>query len=140
MFDRKYSYIIAAAVWGIPGINIAVKGVRAYMMIKPLTLWWLILITVAVAVFFFNIFRKVVRKYSDRIAALPDRVWIWQVFPPRGWILLMFMMGLGITLKYAPGVPMVFTASFYSGLGPMLVVAALRFLLELWHFANKNVL
>ena len=64
-----------------------------YDMIKPLTLWWLILITVAVAVFFFNIFRKVVRKYSDRIAALPDRVWIWQVFPPRGWILLMFMMG-----------------------------------------------
>lgn len=82
------------------------------------------------------------RKYSYIIAAaaLPDRVWIWQVFPPRGWILLMFMMGLGITLKYAPGVPMAFTASFYSGLGPMLVVAALRFLLELWHFANKNVL
>ncbi len=43
-------------------------------------------------------------------------------------------------LEYAPGVPMAFTASFYSGLGPMLVVAALRFLLELWHFANKNML
>ena len=69
-----------------PGINIAVKGVRAYMMIKPQILWWLILITVAVAVIFFNIFRKVVRKYSDRIAALPDRVRIWQVFPPRGWL------------------------------------------------------
>lgn len=26
-----------------------------------------------------------------------------------------------------PGIPAAFTASFYSGLGPMLVVAALRF-------------
>ena len=34
---------------------------------------------------------------------------------------------LGITLKYMPGMPMSFTASFYSGLGPMLILAALRF-------------
>jgi hypothetical protein len=27
-----------------------------------------------------------------------------------------------------PGIPMAFTASFYSGLGPMLVVAAVRFM------------
>jgi hypothetical protein len=53
---------------------------------------------------------------------------IWQIFPPKGWILLLFMMGLGIALKYIPGIPMAFTASFYSGLGPMLVVAAVRFM------------
>ena len=46
----------------------------------------------------------------------------------KGWILLAVMMGLGITLKYIPSVPMAFTASFYSGLGPMLIVAASRYL------------
>ena len=76
---------------------------------------------------FFIIFRRVVRKYSERIASLPDRVMVWQIFPPKGWALLVFMMGLGITLKYIPAVPMSFTASFYSGLGPMLILAALRF-------------
>ena len=127
MIRRAYSFMIAAAIWGIPGINIAIKGLRTYMLMKPEDLWWLILITVAVSVFFFIIFRRVVIKYSERIASLPERVMIWQIFPPKGWILLVFMMGLGITLKHILGMPMSFTASFYSGLGPMLIVAALRF-------------
>ena len=131
MIRRAYSFIIAAAVWGIPGINISIKGLRTYMLMRPGDLWWLMLVTVAVSVFFFIIFRRVVRKYSERIASLPDRVMIWQIFPPQGWILLLFMMGLGITLKYIPGIPMSFTASFYSGLGPMLVVAALRFVVSM---------
>jgi hypothetical protein len=120
--------MVAAAIWGIPGINIAVKGIRSYMLMRSDDLWWLMLITVAVSVFFFIIFRRVVRKYSERIVSLPDSVMIWHVFPPKGWILLAFMMGLGITLKYIPSVPMAFTASFYSGLGPMLIVAASRYL------------
>ena len=131
MIRRAYSFIIAAAIWGIPGINIAIKGLRTYMLMRPGDLWWLMLVTVAVSVFFFIIFRRVVRKYSERIASLPDRVMIWQIFPPQGWILLLFMMGVGITLTYIPGIPMSFTASFYSGLGPMLVVAALRFVVSM---------
>ena len=127
MIRRAYSYVLAAVIWGIPGVNIAVKGIRTYMLIKPDDLWWLMLITLIVAAFFFFIFRHVTRRYSERIASLPDRVMIWQIFPPKGWILLVFMMGLGITLKCIPAVPMSFTASFYSGLGPMLILAALRF-------------
>ena len=127
MIWRAYTYVLAAVIWGIPGVNIAVKGIRTYMLIKPDDLWWLMLITLIVAAFFFIIFRRVTRKYSERIASLPDRVMVWQIFPPKGWALLVFMMGLGITLKYIPAVPMSFTASFYSGLGPMLILAALRF-------------
>ena len=127
MIRRAYSYVIAAAIWGVPGINIAIKGVKTYMLMNPDDLWWLMLITVAVSIFFFIIFRRVVIKYSERIASLPDSVMIWQIFPPKGWILLVIMMGLGITLKHIPDIPMSFTASFYSGLGPMLIVSALRF-------------
>ncbi|MBO5815379.1 MAG: hypothetical protein J6R30_04620 [Bacteroidales bacterium] len=128
MIRRVHSYVIAAAIWGIPGINIAVKGIRTYMLMRPDDLWWLLLITVAVTIFFFTIFRRVVRKYSERIASLPDRVMIWRIFPPKGWILLAIMMGFGITLKHIPDVPMSFTASFYSGLGPMLIVSSIQYL------------
>ena len=128
MIRRTYSYVIAAAIWGIPGVNIAIKGVKTYMLMNPDDLWWLMLITVAVSVFFFIIFRRVVRKYSERIASLPDSVMIWQIFPPKGWILLAIMMSLGITLKYIPGIPISFTASFYSGLGPMLIVSSIQYL------------
>ena len=57
---------------------------------------------------------------------------IWQTFPTRGWILLLFMMGLGVALKHIPGVPSSFTASFYTGLGPMLLLSSGRYLLKSW--------
>lgn len=128
--NRKYLYAIAALIWGIPGIIITSKGIEAYTIQPADNLWWLLLITAAVLAGFFLMFRRIVGRYSGRIASLPDKVRIWQTFPPRGWILLVFMMGLGIALKHIPGVPSAFTASFYTGLGPMLLLSSGRFLLN----------
>lgn len=126
---KKHLYIVAAVIWGIPGIFILVKGINAYMMQMPDDIWWLLLITVSVITGFFYMFRRIVDRYCDRIASLPDEIYIWHTFPARGWALLIFMMGLGIALKHIPGVSSAFTASFYSGLGPMLLVSSTRFLL-----------
>ncbi len=128
MIKRAYSYIIAAMIWGIPGINISIKGVRTYFIMTSDAVCRLIPVTIVIALFFFIVFRKVVRKYSERISYLPEKIMVLQIFPPRGWILLVFMMGLGIILKQIPEIPIAFTASFYSGLGPMLVTASLRFI------------
>jgi hypothetical protein len=158
---KKHLYIVAALLWGLPGVDILFKGLFAYDLQPDEDIWWLLLINVAVAVFFFFIFRKIVDRYSARIAALPSeksyeqasaQVHIWQTFPLRGWIMLICMMGLGITLKHLPDILTSFshafigsagadfspaalnnslstiTASFYCGLGPMLIWAALRFL------------
>ena len=94
-------------------------------------IWWLLLITICVLSGFFLMFRKIVNRYCRRIASLPENVKIWQTFPTRGWVLLIFMMGLGIALKHIPGIPSSFTASFYTGLGPMLVFSSLRFMAEM---------
>ena len=67
MVRRAYSYVIAAAIWGIPGINIAIKGVKTYMLMNPDDLWWLMLITVAVSIFFFIIFRRVVNTIFESL-------------------------------------------------------------------------
>lgn len=125
---RIYLYYIAAALWGIPGVIITVKGLRAYLTMPQDILWWLILITVLVLAGFFFMFSRIVDRYSARIAALPEKTSFWQTFPLRGWILIVFMSCLGIALKFIPGVPAEFTASFYSGLGPMLIFAACRFI------------
>lgn len=126
--NRKYLYYVAALIWGVPGIIITSKGVKSYL-IQPLDdLWWLMMITAAVLAAFFMMFRRIVDRYRGRIASLPDKVSIWQTFPARGWVLLVFMMGLGITLKYIPDIPSEFTAAFYSGLGPMLLLSSIRFM------------
>lgn len=35
-------YLIAALIWGIPGIIISIKGIRAYMSMDTDNLWWLL--------------------------------------------------------------------------------------------------
>lgn len=125
---RGHLYAVAGIIWGIPGITITLKGIKAYMMQPSGNIWWLLLVTISVMTAFFMMFRSIVDRYSRRIASLPESVRIWQTFPLKGWILLAFMMGLGIALKHIPGVPTAFTASFYSGLGPMLILSSLRFI------------
>ena len=125
---RRHLYAVAGIIWGIPGITITLKGIKAYMMQPSGNIWWLLLVTISVMAAFFMMFRSIVDRYSRRIASLPESVRIWQTFPLKGWILLAFMMGLGITLKHIPEVPTAFTASFYSGLGPMLILSSLRFI------------
>ncbi len=131
LMPRKCLYLIAALIWGIPGITITLKGINAYSNIQPSQLWWLLVATACTVIFFFCIFRRVTRRYIERIATLPDKCPPHQTFPPKGWILILFMMGLGITLKFIPGVPVQFTASFYTGLGPMLILSSLRFIFAL---------
>ncbi len=128
---RKHLYFVAAVIWGIPGITITLKGISAYRMQPSENIWWLLLITICVLSGFFLMFRKIVNRYCRRIASLPEKVKIWQTFPTRGWVLLIFMMGLGIALRHIPAIPSAFIASFYSGLGPMLVFSSLRFMAEM---------
>ena len=46
-------YVAAAAIWGIPGIMISIKGIKAYMTQPSDDLWWLVLITAAVILFIY---------------------------------------------------------------------------------------
>ena len=131
---RQYLYYIAAVIWEIPGFIISIKGFYAYSQMRSENLWWLLLITAGVLVGFYFMFGRIVDKYSSRIASLPAKTSFWQTFPLKGWILVVGMSCLGIALKFVPGIPMEFTASFYSGLGPMLVAAAFLFI----HNKNKQ--
>lgn len=115
-------YLVAGIIWGVPGIIITSKGIVAYGMQPSENLWWLLMITAAVMTAFYLMFRRIVDRYRRRIVSLPDIVSIWQTFPARGWFII-------------PGIPSAFTASFYTGLGPMLLLSSFRFLtyLEAYH-------
>lgn len=125
--NKRFLYWIAALIWGIPGVMITIKGIRAYTTMPENELWWLLLITACVITAFIRMFSRIVDKYCKLIAAEPDKTSIWHTFPLRGWILVVCMSCLGIALKFVPFIPAEFTASFYSGLGPALVIASFLF-------------
>lgn len=62
--NKKTLYIVASIIWGIPGVIITIKGIQAYLQMPSDKLWWLLLVTLAVLVGFFFMFRKIVRRYS----------------------------------------------------------------------------
>ena len=121
--EKWHLYLAAALIWGVPGGIITTKGVMAYAQLHSRA-WWLLAITLAVLAAFHQMFRRVVAKYSAHIEGLTAPYPIWKTFPLTGWLLMLFMM----SLRHIQGIPTEFFASFYSGLGPMLLLSALRFL------------
>lgn len=128
MIKREYLYYVASIIWMIPGLILTTKGLIAYTTIPSHQLW-LLSITIGVMVFFYTIFTKVVTKYCQYIASQPNQAPIWQVFSTKGWILLLIMVGLGMLIRVLPVAPNQFIASFYTGLGPMLLLSSIRFML-----------
>ncbi|MBP3439992.1 MAG: hypothetical protein J6K24_01920 [Tidjanibacter sp.] len=131
MVGRRWLFAVAALMWGVPGVIITLKGVKAYGAVPEGALWWHLLITVAVLLGFFFMFRRVVERYSAHILSLSPRASVFKTFSPRGWMLMAIMMCLGMAVRFVPGVPNGFVASFYSGLGPMLLLSSARFLLKI---------
>ena len=127
---KRHLLLANAIVWGAPGVKILVTGIQSYLALWPSkSIVWLALGTVLVLAGFVWMFNRIVKKYSDRIMAFPEKKKsILAFLPGRGWILIIFMMCLGISLKFIPGVPTEFFASFYCGLGPALIAAAALFL------------
>jgi len=125
---KRFLYLIAALIWGIPGVMITIKGIKAYTAMPSDELVWLLLITAGVLSGFILMFRRIVNRYCGLIDEQPEKTSIWYTFPLRGWILIICMSCLGIALKFMPFIPAEFTASFYSGLGPALIIAAILFM------------
>ena len=99
--DKRFLYLIAAAIWGIPGLMIALKGIRAYTAMPADELWWLCIITLGILISFIWMFRRIVNRYCNLIATLPDKTTIGHTFPLRGWVLIVCMSGLGPALVVA---------------------------------------
>ncbi|MBQ4390243.1 MAG: hypothetical protein II824_09825 [Bacteroidales bacterium] len=136
---KRHLLLANAVVWGLPGVKVLVTGIRSYMAVWPSRqIGWLALGTVCVLVGFLWMFRRIVQRYADRILAFPqEKKSLLAFLPIKGWILVVFMMCLGISLKFIPGVPTEFFSSFYPGLGTALIVSGANFLAK-WQEASQG--
>ena len=127
----KHLLAVNGLMWTAIGTKITVTGVSHYLKADPGALIWMIPLSVLVFAAFYRMFTGVVRKYSARILSMQDeKTGIWETFSLKGYLIIAFMISLGIGLKHIPGIPSNFFAWFYCGLGPGLLSAGIRFLLR----------
>ena len=126
----KYLLLVNGLLWTAIGTRIALIGIDYYQRLEHIP-WWYFLLSAVVFAGFWFMFTGVVRRYSARIMAMTEpRTSIFKTFSVKGYIIIAFMITLGITLKRIPQVPDSFIAWFYCGLGPGLLSAGIRFILK----------
>ena len=129
--NREHLLLMQVLCWLAPGINILKVGVKCAIEIvntHPERVWWLSPIAVFVLVSFLLMFHGFVTRYTNRILSFPERKKsLFAFFDLKGYCIIIFMMCLGISLKFIPGIPVDFFACFYPGLGTALTVSGIRF-------------
>ena len=135
---KNHLLLIGGIVWGIAGFNILKIGLTAY---EGYFNWWRLLISLVVfAAFQFLIFNKMVRKHTKRILEYEEiRQYFIKFFDLKGFLIMAFMITLGVSLRLSGFVPDVYIAVFYSGLGSSLGVAGLLFVINYISTFRKTV-
>ena len=138
MILTKHLLLVNGLLWTAIGTRIALIGVNYYLHLEDVR-WWYFLLTAIVFAGFWFMFTGVVRRYAERIMAMKEpRSSIFSTFSVKGYIIIACMIALGITLKRIPQVPDSFIAWFYSGLGPGLLSAGIRFIIRWFRVPHRR--
>ncbi|MEZ4627753.1 MAG: hypothetical protein R2912_06600 [Eubacteriales bacterium] len=129
--------LIAGIVWAIAGFNIVRIGLVSY---QGNFTWWRVLLSIAVyTVFQVFIFGKMVKKHTERILLYEEeRQNVFRFFDTKSYLIMAFMMTLGIGLRVSGVVPTGFIAYFYTGLGASLLTAGVMFIVNYLRVVSKK--
>jgi len=132
---RKHWLIVANAIlWMLAGFNIARIGIKCALQVHSLVYLWAIPVFVA----FFTMFHRIISKNTTRINSIIDeKAPLYRFLTIKGYLIIAFMMTLGITLRSLGTIPDGFFAFFYSGLGIALFTAGMISLMKLL-FSNSK--
>jgi hypothetical protein len=127
--SRRTLMIIAGIVWAVAGANILRIGINSWL---STTVPFLPILLGAIAVFsafHFGVFSKMYRKHYHRISQKTDSNCPMNFLDARGWLIMVFMIALGVTIRHFSLMPLWFIASFYTGLSSALIITGLRFII-----------
>lgn len=104
------------------GFNIARIGFSCAISLGTLVWLWAIPVFIA----FGAMFTRVIGKNVKRIQNMEgERQPLYRFMALKGYLIIAFMMTLGITLRHIGSIPESFFAFFYTGLGSALFLAGL---------------
>jgi hypothetical protein len=126
--ERRWLFVIAAVFWAIAGsmlLGWTVVWLTQVAVIEELALAHLGAVAALLAGRF--IFVRVVRSNISRLDAGPERVWAPAFQTWRSYLVMAFMIALGVILRLSPA-PRVVLAVLYEAIGGGLLLGALVYL------------
>lgn len=138
LYYKSAGIAIAGCVWLLAGVNVARLGILSYGKIAQIGILH-ILLSIAVFCAFGLMFFKMSIKHTRRIKGYEEAFRpVWHFFDLRSYIIMAFMMGVGIWLRSSGLVPDVFVAVFYTGLGCALSLAGVLFWIMFFRFREDQ--
>lgn len=134
--SKNILLITAGIVWLTAGINILRIGVGCWINDSHYWLFKVCETTLVFLLFFGFIFRKLYRKHTHRISQKKKKNCPFSFFDVQGWIVMTFMITIGILSCLFHLLPESFIAVFYTGLSLALIGTGIRFITYWWK--NKH--
>lgn len=127
---------LGALIWGLAAFRILTLG---YIFIERHALHHLVNYFIGIAgfiPFFLLVFRKVSYRYITRIKNLPyNRPCVFAFFDFRGYLMMSFMIILGIIISHLELIPELFKGTFFISLGTSLFASSILYIIEGVQFA-----
>lgn len=131
--NRQVLLITAGIVWIIAGANILRIGVTTWLNNTQGWLFKSCEATVVFLLFFILVFRGLYYKHTRRIEQKKnEKNCPFAFFDAKGWIIMTFMISVGITVRTFHLLPDSFISVFYTGLALALIVTGVLFLVYWW--------
>lgn len=127
----RHAYRTAALLWIIAGGNVLRLGILSWLHYEGSLVAPLLWLAASFPFFAFFIFPRVSQRNLDYVTGL-EAPYLWQCFSPRSWLIMAFMIALGVSIRSLGLAPDSFIAGFYCGLGSALLLAALPYLRKGW--------
>ncbi|WP_455674562.1 hypothetical protein [Phocaeicola sp.] len=124
--------ITAGAVWLIAGINILRIGLSCWINDSQYWLFKACEATLVFLLFFGFIFHKLYRKHTHRISQKKSKNCPFSFFDAKGWIVMIFMITIGVLARTLHLLSEAFIAVFYTGLSIALIGTGIRFIRFWW--------
>lgn len=127
---------IAGIVWMIAGFNVTRMGIKAYALINGSIVHFLL--SFVVFCLFGMMFYRMSIKHSKRIQSYGAKVGFWHFFDLKAYLIMVFMMSMGIWLRSSGIVSTQFIAVFYTGLGIALFFAGVIFWFLYFKYSDSS--
>ncbi|WP_207735916.1 hypothetical protein [Eubacterium sp. 1001713B170207_170306_E7] len=129
--DKLTLLVLAGAVWFIAGFNIMRIGTPDMIANWQGPLLPLLFSVIVFGLFFKFVFYKMVVRHSARIMNYGDeKVPFYRFFDKKSYLIMIFMITFGVTLRMSHVIPPLYLGIFYTGLGASLIGAGIFFFIQ----------